>query len=56
MKRQLKAEKPTLVAIPDCVEVHIVLVIGKEEKAEPRVKGVDWYNEKDSHYMPLFLG
>ncbi len=47
---------PTLVAIPDCVEVHIVLVVGKEEKAEPGVKGVDGYDEKNAHYVPLLLG
>ncbi len=47
---------PTLVAIPDCVEVHIVLVVGKEEKAEPGVKGVDGYDEKNAHYVSLLLG
>lgn len=58
MQRQLKEEekKPTLIAIPDCVEVNIVLVVGKEEKAEPGVKGVDGYDEKDAHYVPLLLG
>lgn len=57
MQRQLKEKKkPTLIAIPDCVEVNIVLVVGKEEKAEPGVKGVDGYDEKDAHYVPLLLG
>lgn len=54
-QKQLK-RRPTLIAIPDCVEVHIVLVVGKEEKAEPGVKGVDGYDEKDAHYVPLLLG
>lgn len=56
MQRQLKEKLPTLIAIPDCVEVNIVLVVGKKEKAEPGVKGVDGYDEKDPHYVPLLLG
>lgn len=58
MQRQLKEGKklPTLIAIPDGVEVNIVLVVGKEEKAEPGVEGVYGYDEKDAHYVPLLLG
>ncbi len=43
----------TLIAIPDGVKVHVVLVISEEEEAEPRVKGVDRNDEEDSHDVAL---
>lgn len=43
----------TLIAVPDSVKVHIVLIIGEEEKAEPGVKGVDGNDEEDPHDVTL---
>lgn len=46
----------TLVAVTDGAEVHIVLVVGEEEKAEPGVEGVDGHNEEDAHDVALLIG
>lgn len=46
----------TLVAVPDSVEVHVVLVVGEEEEAEPGVKGIDRNDEEDPHDVALFPG
>lgn len=43
----------TLIAVPDGVEVHIVLVVGEEEEAEPWVEGVDWNDEEDPYDVAL---
>lgn len=45
----------TFVAVPDCVKVNVILLIGEEEKAEPRVEGVDGDYEEDPHDVPLFI-
>lgn len=46
----------TLIAIPDCIKINIVLVIGEEEEAEPRIKGIYWDNKEDPYNMSLFIG
>lgn len=46
----------TLIAVTDGAEVHVVLVVGEEEKAEPGVEGVDGYDEEDAHNVALFIG
>lgn len=45
----------TFVAVSNGVKVHIVLLVGKEEKAEPGVKGIDRDNEENPHDMPLLI-
>lgn len=45
----------TLVAVSDCVEVDIVLLIGEEKKAEPGIKGIDGDYKEDPHYVSLFI-
>lgn len=39
-------QTPTLVTVPDGVKVHVVLVVGEEQEAEPRVEGVDGNDEE----------
>lgn len=46
----------TLIAVTDGAKVHIVLVVGEEEKAEPGVEGVDGHNEEDAHDVALLIG
>lgn len=46
----------TLVTVPDGVEVHVVLVVGEEEEAEPRVKGIDGNDEEDPDDVALLPG
>lgn len=43
----------TLIAVPDGVKVHVVLVVGEEEEAEPRVEGVDRNDEEDPYDVAL---
>lgn len=45
----------TLITVPDGVEVHVVLVIGEKQEAEPRVEGVDGNNEEDPYDVALLL-
>lgn len=45
----------TFVAVSDCVKVHIILLVGEEEKAEPGVEGIDGDYEEDPDYVPLFI-
>lgn len=45
----------TFIAVSDCVEVHVVLLVGEEQQAEPGVKGVDGDYEEDSDDVPLFV-
>lgn len=54
----IKASKDglTFITVPDCVKVHVVLVVGEEEEAEPGVEGVDGNDEKDSDNMTLLPG
>ena len=47
---------PTLIAVPHGVKVHVVLVVGEEEEAEPGVEGVDGDDEEDAHNVPLLIG
>lgn len=54
---QQKRSRPlTFVAVSHCVEVHVVLLVGEEEEAEPGVEGVDGDDEEDPDYVPLFIG
>lgn len=46
----------TLIAVSDGAEVHVVLVIGEEEEAEPGVEGVDGHDEEDAHDVALLIG
>lgn len=41
------------IAVPDGVKVDIVLVVGEEEEAEPRVEGVDRNDEEDPYDVTL---
>lgn len=43
----------TLIAVAHGVKVHVVLVIGEEEQAEPGVKGVDGDDEEDPDDVAL---
>lgn len=43
----------TLVTVPDGVKVHVVLVVGEEQEAEPRVEGVDGNDEEDPDDVAL---
>lgn len=45
----------TFVAVSDRVKVHIILLVGEEEKAEPGVEGIDGDYEEDSHYVSLLV-
>lgn len=45
----------TFIAVPDCVKVHIILLVGEEKKAEPGVEGIDGDYEEDPNYVPLFI-
>lgn len=47
---------PTFVAVPDGVEVHVVLVVGEEEQAEPGVESIDGNDEEDPHDVTLLPG
>lgn len=46
----------TFVAVSDCVKVHVVLLVGEEQEAEPGVKSIDGDDEEDSDDVPLFVG
>lgn len=45
----------TFIAVSDCVKVHVVLLVGEEQEAEPRVKRVDGDDEEDPDDVPLFV-
>lgn len=45
----------TFVAVSDRVEIHIILLVGEEKKAEPGVEGIDGDYEEDPDYVPLFI-
>lgn len=45
----------TFVTVSDCVKVHIIFLIGEEQKAEPGVEGIDGNYEEDPNYVPLFI-
>lgn len=46
----------TFIAVTDSAKVHIVLVVGEEEEAEPGIEGVDGHDEEDAHDVALFVG
>ena len=46
----------TLIAVPHGAEVHVVLVVGEEEEAEPGVEGVDGHDEEDADDVALLVG
>lgn len=46
----------TLITVPDGVKVHVVLVVGEKQEAEPGVEGVDGNNEEDPNNMTLLPG
>lgn len=46
---------PTFIAVSDCVEVHVILLIGEEKQAEPGVEGVDGDDEQDPDYVSLLV-
>lgn len=46
----------TLVAVAHGAEVHVVLVVGEEEEAEPGVEGVDGHDEEDADDVALLVG
>lgn len=43
----------TFVAVAHGVKVHVVLVVGEEEQAEPGVEGVDGHDEEDPDDVAL---
>lgn len=45
----------TFVAVSDCVEIDVVLIVGEEEKAEPWVECINGNDEEDSHYVSLLI-
>lgn len=46
----------TLVAVTHGAEVHIVLVVGEEQEAEPGVEGVDGHDEEHADDVALLVG
>lgn len=46
----------TFIAVSDCVKVHVELLVGEEQEAEPGVESVDGDNEEDPDNVPLFVG
>lgn len=46
----------TFIAVSDCVEVHVILLVGEEKQAEPGVKGIDGNDEEDPYDMALLPG
>lgn len=53
-QRQARSKKAlTLVAVPDRVKIHVVLVVREEQEAEPGVKGVDGNYEEDPDDVSL---
>ena len=45
----------TFVAVTNCVEVDVVVVVIEEQQAEPRVERVDWDDEEDAHNPALLV-
>ncbi len=45
----------TFVAVADGVEVNVILLVGEEQQAEPRVEGVDRHEEEDANDVPLLV-
>lgn len=45
----------TFIAVSDCVKVHVILLIGEEQKTEPGIKGIDGDYEEDPNYVPLLI-
>ena len=45
----------TFVAVPDRIEVDVVLVIADEEEAEPRVEGINRYDKQDANDVALLI-
>ena len=45
----------TFVAVSDCVKVHVILLVGEEEQAEPGVEGIDGDYEEDPDYVSLLI-
>lgn len=45
----------TFVAVPDCVEVNIKLLVGEEKQAEPGVKGINGNYEEDPNDVALLV-
>lgn len=46
----------TLIAVAHGAEVHVVLVVGEEQEAEPGVEGVDGHDEEDADDVALLVG
>lgn len=46
----------TFVAVSDRVEIHVVILITKEHKTEPRIKRVNGNDEEDAHDPALLIG
>lgn len=46
----------TFVAVSHRIKVHIILIIADEEQAQPRVKGINWYNKQDADDVALLVG
>ena len=45
----------TFVAVTNCVEVDVVVVVIEEQQAEPRVERVDRDDEEDTHDPALLV-
>ena len=45
----------TFVAVTNCVEVDVVVVVIEEQQAEPRVERVDRDDEEDAHDPALLV-
>ena len=45
----------TFVAVTNCVEVDVVVVVVEEQQAEPGVERVDRDDEEDAHDPPLLV-
>jgi hypothetical protein len=45
---------PTFVAVADGEEVNVVALRVEKQKADPGIRGVDWYYEQYSDYPSLF--
>lgn len=54
-RRARRIATQTFVAVPNGVEVDVVLVVADEKEAEPRVKGINRHNEEDANDVALLI-
>ena len=43
----------TFIAVPDSVEVDVIVILVEEQQTQPRIERVDGHNKQNPHYPPL---